>query len=526
MRQIRQPVVELVMECCTVLRDVQTCSAVEAKKEDVKEAEMALEALNTLQEQVRSGDAVLDETITERNELGQRCVKLIESAMQNRPKDPGAPIRVRAAEVLNKLRITPNDKVPRQENFDGLRRLCDSACARGENFATALGLNSAQSKACDEAVTIARNALPSSLLREYGYESAADISMRDCIDPCKAALTAEMTFLEGGARYLTERIKLAGVFSALETALDTVIRLKAPDVSLVHEQHKGNFNFNLERKKWDARVLLAENETNEATLRKDRGVWQRNTRDREKAARHELTAWLQYTGTHYPELLRSPSVTACFTWEWELKCAAQGLLRKGDKIKNYQHVKMLSEKKDRSVRLVTDFEGKHVVVKSYILTTSSHFSHFMKTCSKLGGLRGAINIVPIIGVFTEEHFGHVLMYNYKSGDLEAWMQNHPKRDPKLCLRIAHQVVAAVESLHTRDIVHCNLNPENIFLTSKLEAVLGDIDDLRDADCTITTAVVVTRKFEAPEIRSRLVSRFDKSADIHSLGLVLKIYSVV
>ncbi|KNC84858.1 hypothetical protein SARC_02940 [Sphaeroforma arctica JP610] len=55
----------------------------------------------------------------------------------------------------------------------------------------------------------------------------------------------------------------------------------------------------------------------------------------------------------------------------------------------------------------------------------------------------------------------------------------------------------------------------------LQAVLGDFDNVRDADCTITTAVGVTRKYEAPEICSGLVSRFAKSADVYSLGLVLE-----
>ncbi|KNC84862.1 serine/threonine protein kinase [Sphaeroforma arctica JP610] len=518
-RQIREPVIKLVMECCAVLRDVQIGAEAGGERDYLKRAEAALATFDTLQSQIRSGKEIVPDVISERNCMRQRCLALIENTLQNRSNDPRPEIGVRAAEALSKLRTRP--PVPNSESSyvnddEDFHRLCKDACIAAETFAAGLGHNTSQKKTCDMVADNARETIPRMLLRGHESESADKITKWRCLEQCFAGLAEELAFQRDSAENVTKASLLFGICVRLETALDALV----PDVMEMEKLRAECTNNTRVRKRWDAQIVLAGNEIEEARLREEFGVWESNTRRRDKAVGQEVAAWLQFADTHYPELLQNANVRTTFTGKYELECAAQGMLRRDDSAVNYQLVRLLSDKKGRPVRLVTDFEGKHVVLKSYSLTTSSHFSHFMRTCSKLGALRGVINIVPVIGVFTEDQWGHVLMYYYSGGDLAAWINGHPKRDPKLCLRIAHQVVAAVESLHTRDIVHCDLKPENIFLTSKLEAVLGDFDDVRDADCTVTTARV-TRKYEAPEIRSGLVSRFDKSADVYSLGLVLK-----
>ncbi|KNC79770.1 serine/threonine protein kinase [Sphaeroforma arctica JP610] len=118
---------------------------------------------------------------------------------------------------------------------------------------------------------------------------------------------------------------------------------------------------------------------------------------------------------------------------------------------NFYQVNLLSDRQGRTVRLVTDSDGKRVVIKSYNLTTSTHLSHFIEMCSKTGDLK----------------------------------------------------------------------PENIFLTSTLEAVLGDFDVVRDANGSISDASGVTCHYRSPEISDGLVSRIAKSADVYSLGLLLR-----
>ncbi|KNC85973.1 serine/threonine protein kinase [Sphaeroforma arctica JP610] len=328
-----------------------------------------------------------------------------------------------------------------------------------------------------------------------------------------AALTNELEDQTKGSQILVDFCKVQPVFIQLRE------RLLIPDVSLVVSQHTQSGNVKSERKKWGARIILAGDDAEAQRLQEALEVWEREMRIREKDADRELSKWLQRADEHHPKLLNLPRVQAYFSMgEYEMKCAEQGLLRKDDAIEKYAFVSQLSDRPGRPVTLRTDTEGAQVAIKSYHLTTRELHMHFLKTCSKLGALRGVMNVVPVVGVFIEDKWGLVLILYYENGDLAIWITNHPQRDPQLCPRMTHQIVCAVEGLHEQDIVHCDLKLENIFLTPTLKAILGDFDDVHDANSTMTSSVGLTCKHEAPEIRMGTVDKYDKSDIFEGLDM--------
>ncbi|KNC84855.1 hypothetical protein SARC_02937 [Sphaeroforma arctica JP610] len=136
-RQIREPVIELVMECCAVLGDVQIGAEAGGERDYLKRAEAALATFDTLQSQICSEKETVSDVISERNCMRQRCLALIENALQNRSNDPRPEIGVRAAEAHGKLRTRPS--VPNSESQyvrddRGFRRLCKDVCITGERF--------------------------------------------------------------------------------------------------------------------------------------------------------------------------------------------------------------------------------------------------------------------------------------------------------------------------------------------------------------------------------------------------------
>ncbi|KNC79769.1 hypothetical protein SARC_07842, partial [Sphaeroforma arctica JP610] len=103
-RQTRQPVIDIVLECCAVLRDVLTYTVAEGTRDDVKQAERSLAEFDALQTEIRNTLVVQDETTCKRNILRQQCIDLIDNALQNCPTDSGAEIRLRASAPLDRLR--------------------------------------------------------------------------------------------------------------------------------------------------------------------------------------------------------------------------------------------------------------------------------------------------------------------------------------------------------------------------------------------------------------------------------------
>uniref|UniRef100_A0A0G4G9U7 Protein kinase domain-containing protein n=1 Tax=Chromera velia CCMP2878 TaxID=1169474 RepID=A0A0G4G9U7_9ALVE len=158
--------------------------------------------------------------------------------------------------------------------------------------------------------------------------------------------------------------------------------------------------------------------------------------------------------------------------------------------------------------------------------------HFYRQVSMLHELQHP-HLVPVTAVWQEGVYGYVQMPRYPGGDLAKWMAERPAgggRDSRESLRLAEDILRALAFLHKRGKVHCDVKPQNVFLTEGGHGVLGDFDGVKEADPEpvgeqpprqrhrVTTVVHVTAHYLAPEVLGG--GRLTAACDIFSAGVLL------
>ena len=123
---------------------------------------------------------------------------------------------------------------------------------------------------------------------------------------------------------------------------------------------------------------------------------------------------------------------------------------------------------------------------------------------------------------------------YENGDLEKWSQRLHDRNEwseALTRRVARQLLMAVEHLHSYGVIHCDIKPGNVFITTELNVKLGDFDVSMSSEerpnalfqfAQTTKLNPGTVLYAAPEIEDQ---RATLAADIFSYGLV-RVYANV
>ena len=117
-----------------------------------------------------------------------------------------------------------------------------------------------------------------------------------------------------------------------------------------------------------------------------------------------------------------------------------------------------------------------------------------------------------------------LVLEYLEGrDLQTELDARLRLPPKTAIRIASDVCAALKVAHAAGVVHRDIKPGNIFLTSE-RAMLIDFGIAKaptpiDARSTSVRDALGTPNYMAPE-QVRCSARVDGGADVWSLGIVL------
>lgn len=88
---------------------------------------------------------------------------------------------------------------------------------------------------------------------------------------------------------------------------------------------------------------------------------------------------------------------------------------------------------------------------------------------------------------------------------------------KLGLQISH----ALEAIHNRGIVHRDIKPDNIFINSNGNFLLGDFGAANMLQTDGNTTAIGTEPYMAPEVyRAEHNEKYGRTVDIYSLGLVM------
>ncbi len=119
---------------------------------------------------------------------------------------------------------------------------------------------------------------------------------------------------------------------------------------------------------------------------------------------------------------------------------------------------------------------------------------------------------------------YLVMEYLPGGTLKEYLKDHDKLDYKEAARLLLPIAEALDYAHEQNLIHRDVKPSNILLTSKSQPMLTDfgvakvIDEEVTQDLTGTSATVGTPEYMAPE---QVVSKtVDQRADIYALGVVL------
>jgi len=142
----------------------------------------------------------------------------------------------------------------------------------------------------------------------------------------------------------------------------------------------------------------------------------------------------------------------------------------------------------------------------------------------IGAIGDHDNILPIYDIGEEEGFYFLVCALFARGTLEDAVRKRAERRKPLneveLTRLGRQIARALSHLHDRQLVHCDINPANIWLDERGEAHLGDLESTARMGGAAPPLAhpVRTEAFTAPELRSAATAT--PTADLYSLGAVL------
>ena len=192
-------------------------------------------------------------------------------------------------------------------------------------------------------------------------------------------------------------------------------------------------------------------------------------------------------------------------------------------IRNYIYLKTIGTGGSSVVILLQEthtqvtYAGK--VVPRAALVESRRMQFFERELRLLEGLNHEhicrleeVIFLPEVVVVVTEHC--------PNGDLLTFLTENTFIVTPVKRRMFYELCLAVAYLHSRNLAHRDLKPDNIFIDEELHVKLGDFGLVREAaDGPILTTVCGTPMYNAPEVLAH--KTYDgKKADVWGLGIVL------
>lgn len=204
----------------------------------------------------------------------------------------------------------------------------------------------------------------------------------------------------------------------------------------------------------------------------------------------------------------------------------------GSKIGKYTIEKWLAEKEDGRVTALSthdDLQGQKFVMKIIAkekdidLATMNRFRRQYEMLSKIG----SNEYLPTIFALGKEHgFEYIVQEYIKGKTLEEQIRQWQEPDVRAVKKITAHTGLALQYLHSKGIVHRNVRPSSIVLSSKKRAILvgmGSIKESKEPMMStggISLDDIKDRKIDPYEPPEADIGYMDEKSDLYCLGICM------
>ncbi len=158
------------------------------------------------------------------------------------------------------------------------------------------------------------------------------------------------------------------------------------------------------------------------------------------------------------------------------------------------------------------------VLKSEFSEDVNFVAKFRSEAQSAAGLEHP-NIVNIYDVGSENGFHYIVMEYVEGITLKTYIEKKERLTYKEAVSIAIQVARGIEAAHNKNIIHRDIKPQNIIISTEGKVKVTDFGIARAATSnTINSDVMGSVHYSSPEqARNGFV---DGKSDIYSLGIVM------
>lgn len=174
--------------------------------------------------------------------------------------------------------------------------------------------------------------------------------------------------------------------------------------------------------------------------------------------------------------------------------------------------------RDANTGLVT------VGVESMRNRINGYYEKFLKEAGKIRMLNHS-NIVRVYEVFRENGTAYYAMDYHSNGSLSGLVKKQGALSESDALRYIRQVASALKYIHSRNMVHLDIKPDNILLDNEGNAILIDFGISKHYDSngkatTITPGAYTPGYAANSQMSGSKINTFSPTLDIYSLGATL------
>lgn len=186
----------------------------------------------------------------------------------------------------------------------------------------------------------------------------------------------------------------------------------------------------------------------------------------------------------------------------------------------FQESKLLRKSRAQIVLCHSKQTGERIVAKRFNHLDLDHtmLPRFLNEVA-VGRLFDHPHVMGFERAFATRSQGIILMDFAEEGDLYDCLMSYPQLfSEKVVRTFFHQLLAGVEYLHSKEIAHLDLKPENLLITAAFSIKIADFDLAQKITMAYTKSQG-TCHYRAPEVQKGLCENY-RAADVYSCGVIL------